>query len=143
MFSRLLFILCVKESSLTLIMEDVNIRSLVLYRCKQCFTRKGTRFARAVFGDNAQNNAVVCRQLWGQLFLQVNLRREDLNSIALQVVQVEMDEAYQDILGYFVDNRCGPFEIAMRHPMTSQQWKDLVLYMNINVIALRRYNLLS
>lgn len=75
-----------------LIMEYVNTGSLALYRCKQCFPRKGTRFARAIIGVNVQKNAVVHRQLWGTAFPPSNLHREDLNSIAHQVAQVETDE---------------------------------------------------
>lgn len=122
-------------------MEDVNIGSLALYRCKQRFTPKDTRFARAVFGVFEQNNAVVRRQLWGQLFLQANLRREDLNSIALQVAQVAIDEEIRRHTCLLSDNQYGPFEVAIRQPRTSQQWKGLVLYLNVNITAFQPYNL--
>lgn len=98
------------------------------------------RFARAMITVGAQDDVVACRQLWGQLFLQANLRGGDVDSIAHQVGQLEIHEEYEQVMNYLMSTEHGPFQLAMTHPITTQEWKHLIMFLNTHVIALRHYN---
>lgn len=49
--------------------------------------------------QNQANNPVVVRQLWGQLFLQANIRRPALQAYTHQAYDRAIEFRYQQILG--------------------------------------------
>lgn len=54
---------------------------------------------------------------------------------------IEEITEYEQVMDYLMSNEQGPFQLAMTHPITTQEWKDLIMFLNVHVIGLRRYNL--